>query len=80
MSATVTKMIRLPAALHGRLRSRAVAEKKDYAKVASEAMERGLAEEGLDMSVALAGFIGMGRGTGRSQAERMKSYGRPRTR
>ena len=34
----------------------------------------------VDTPISEAGFIGMGRGTGRSQAERIKNYGRPRAR
>lgn len=41
-----------------------------------EALKRGLTQtEGIDMAAALHDFIGMGEGTGRSQAERMKRYG-----
>jgi predicted DNA-binding protein len=77
MAPTISKTFRIPRPLHARLVARAAAERKQYAQAHREALERGLAQtEGIDMAVALRDFIGMGKGTGRSQAERMKGYGR----
>ena len=77
MSATVSKTLRIARALHAQLTARAAAERKPYAQAHREALERGLAQtEGIDRAAALHNFIGMGEGTGRSQAERMKRYGR----
>ena len=77
MPPTISKTFRIPRPLHARLAARAAAESKNYAQAHREALERGLAQSGgIDMAAALQDFIGMGSGTGRSQAERMKGYGR----
>ena len=77
MPASISTTIRIPRPLHARLAARAAAERKKYAQAHREALERGLTEPGgIDMAEALHDFIGMGAGTGRSQAERMKRYGR----
>ena len=77
MPATISKTFRIPRPLHARLAARAAAERKQYSQAHREALERGLAQaEGIDMAAALHDFIGMGEGTGRTQAERMKRYGR----
>ena len=77
MPATISKTFRIPRPLHARLAARAAAERKQYAQAHREALERGLAQSGgIDMAEALHDFIGMGAGTGRSQTERMKRYGR----
>ena len=77
MPATISKTFRIPRPLHARLTARAAAERKQYAQAHREALERGLAQSGgIDMAAALHDFIGMGAGTGRSQADRMKGYGR----
>ncbi|MBI5767507.1 MAG: hypothetical protein HZA93_06910 [Verrucomicrobia bacterium] len=77
MPAAVSKTFRIPTPLHRRLRARAAAERKQYAQAHREAFERGLVQaSGIDMAAALYDFIGMGEGTGPSQAERMKRYGR----
>jgi hypothetical protein len=77
MASTISKTLRIPRPLHVRLAARAATERKDYAQAHREALERGLADaKGIDMAAALGDFIGMGEGSGRSQAERMKQYGR----
>jgi predicted DNA-binding protein len=77
MSDYVSKTLRIPTWLNEQLKARAMAERKPYVQAHREALERGLAQiEGIDMAAALHDFIGMGEGTGRTHAERMKRYGR----
>jgi len=78
---TIIKTVRIPRTLHARLTQRAQAERKDFSSVLRDVALRGLQEEaGVDMAGALGGVIGRYEGTGESQRERMKRYGRPRPR
>ncbi|RRJ94876.1 hypothetical protein Ga0100231_011605 [Opitutaceae bacterium TAV4] len=87
MPATILESVRVPVSLHRKLKARARARGRPFSEAVIEAMERGLAagegmdgEEGIDMSTALAGFVGQGEGSGRTQRERMKAYGRAKHR
>lgn len=61
----VAKTVKLPRSLDARFRRAAQAKKRNYSTVMREAIVRGLeSTEGIDMSVALAGFIGAGEGPG----------------
>ena len=61
----VIKTVKLPAALDARIRRAARARKRTYSAVVREALDRGIAEpDGIDMTHALAGFIGAGEGPG----------------
>jgi len=76
---TVIKTLRIPQSLADSLVLKAREEHKDFSTVARECLARGLGEQGgIDMSVALADAIGKFPGTGESQAEVMKRYGRSR--
>lgn len=80
-SDTVLKTVRLPRALLDRLARQAAAENKDFSTVLREAVDRGLgADPGIDMTAALAGYIGRHAGSGRGFPAVMRNYGRPRHR
>jgi predicted DNA-binding protein len=80
VAATISKTFRIPRTLHRRLAALARAKHKNYAEAHRDVLERGLSQtEAIDMAAALSDFIGMGDGTGRTQVERMKKYGRRRT-
>ncbi|MDR1283476.1 MAG: hypothetical protein LBK99_22045 [Opitutaceae bacterium] len=81
MSATILESVRMPVSLHRKLKARAKARGRPFSVAVIETMERGLAAgEGIDMSMALTGFVGLGEGSGRTQRERMKGYGRAKHR
>jgi hypothetical protein len=76
---TVLKTLRIPRSLATSLALKAQQEHKDFSTVARECLVRGLSDQGgIDMSVALADAIGKFPGTGESQAEVMKRFGRSR--
>lgn len=61
----VVKTVKLPTALDARLRRAARSANRSYSALMREAIVRGLEKsEGIDMSTALAGFIGAGEGPG----------------
>ena len=79
----VAKTVKLPRALDARIRRAAQAKKRHYSTVLREAIVRGLESPGgIDMRVALAGFIGAGEGPGDLSAnkEYFRDIGRRRAR
>ena len=79
----VAKTVKLPRALDARIRRAAQAKKRNYSTVMREAIARGLeTSEGIDMNIALAGFIGAGEGPGdlSTNKEYFRDFGRRRAR
>ena len=79
----VVKTVKLPRALDARIRRAAQARKSTYSSLMREAIVRGLDRaEGIDMGVALAGFIGAGEGPGNLSTNKnyFRDIGRSRAR
>ncbi len=79
----VVKTVKLPGALDARIRRAARAKNRSYSALMREAIVRGLdAGTGIDMGVALAGFIGAGEGPGdlSTNKDYFRDIGRKRAR
>ena len=79
----VIKSVKLPRSLDARLRRAAHAKKRSYSAVMREAITRGLeADNGLDMTEALKGFIGAATGPGdlSTNKSHFRDIGRQRAR
>jgi hypothetical protein len=79
----IVKTVKIPPALDTRIRRAARAKNRSYSALVREAIARGLDDAaGLDMTQALAGFIGAGEGPGdlSTNPDYFRDIGRKRAR